>query len=207
MKIRPQTRDIFYITDVPAARIGRGWARERKASGLKTRATLHLSAARELCTARRFRPLCAAFARRRPAIFFVIDASSGNFDAFAFEEPPLKRSKRFADDQLSACADDAMPWNAAAARRARHCVADHARASAHFERASDFAVRGYAAARYSLHESIDGFPGHDFSQSRRARHASKLVGNSCALAQLTENILRLALPPRFSRRLHDSCNH
>jgi hypothetical protein len=207
MKIRPQTRDIFYITDVAGARIGHERARKRKASGLKTRATLRSRPARESCTARGFQLLCAALAHRGPAIFLVIDPGAENLYAFGLEQAPLKGSKWLADDQFSASADDAMPGNPAAARCTGHRVADDARAAAYLERASNFSVRGYATARNSFYQPVDGVPGHGFSQSLCARHASKSAGNSCAHAPRTARNSRIAFPPLISLRSHDSCNH
>lgn len=53
-------------------------------------------------------------------MFFQVDAGFYDVDAFAFEELFLKRGVRFADQDFSVGAEDAVPGNAFAARGRAH---------------------------------------------------------------------------------------
>jgi hypothetical protein len=68
-------------------------------------------------------------AGRRPRVAGHVDPATASFDAFGFKKAALQAGLRFGNQQSTACANDAMPWDALSAGAASHGVSGNAGAS------------------------------------------------------------------------------
>jgi len=73
-------------------------------------------------------------------MFLEVDARFDYFDPFALEKLLLQRGVRFADEDLSASAKNAMPRNPLALRRGAHGSAGAASAAAKVQGSSEGSI-------------------------------------------------------------------
>lgn len=89
-----------------------------------------------------------------------IDSRAEKGHAFALEKLTLEGSVRLADQKASACADHAMPGNAAPGGAGGESAAGRSRTAAKMYRPRHFSIRQDATPRNFFHQVVDGQPAH-----------------------------------------------
>src|SRR5260370_36619929 len=102
-------------------------------------------------------------------------------NAFAFQQPCVERSMRFAQENTSSGADHAVPGNALAGRACGHRASRRPRAPTQLEQFSQLPIGDYTAARDSLHQAVNRSPGH--LRLPNSSYWNKDLGKRGAMAQ------------------------
>lgn len=96
-----------------------------------------------------------------------VDAALGHRDFFGFEELALEAGVGFADQELPAGADDAMPGNAFSGWGCGHGVTSSSSAAAQAQSSSNIPISKNTPARDLFHQAVDGIPGHAYPFRQR----------------------------------------
>jgi hypothetical protein len=100
------------------------------------------------------------------------DAAFDDADAFGFEEAALEAGEGLADDDTSACGDNAMPGDTLTARAGGHGSAGGTSAAREAHSQGQLAVCGDAAFGDAFDEGVESLPGgvHVGKDSRYGRN-------------------------------------